>query len=87
MDSDVVQIRSQAQDNIRAYGRYCAQHEFTTALIDIVYELIISLRKQTDLANQQKKENARLTHKLSRYTMPTLHQERTRMGMRRQKSS
>lgn len=54
MNPDVAQIHPQAQDNVRTYARYCAQHEFTTALIDVIYDLKIALEKQIDLVNQQR---------------------------------
>lgn len=68
MNLDDAQICTQAQDNVRAYGRYCAQHEFTTALIDVIYKLLIEREELIGTTNQQSKDITSLTHLLSIYS-------------------
>ena len=56
------------QDNAEIHRQYCAQKEFTAALLDVIYEMKIDLGKQTDLLNQQSKDITSLTHLLSIYS-------------------
>ena len=68
MNSDVIQISPQVQYNVRTYDRYCAQHEFTAALMDVIYELNVDRKRQYDVIDQLNKEITDLTNKLAIYT-------------------